>query len=417
MPFVIQKMLIGDELFTSMSISQWRIYMRSWKWLPVGLLAFSFVACGVRSESETKAGPSPKVGILLASHGDIDDAATELKPYIEVSFKKNVGIPLPDWSREILTGPAYALSVKTVKAQYDIIGPTKYKANSEIQRKAVEEELARVGVKGRVYLGYNFTPPFIYDALAQMQKDGIEQIVVFNKGAQFSYASSGENMEDALEYLHDHPEWNVEVTGYKYYTQDERFRAVLAKAISDDAQSLFRGVLPKDICILVASHGLPMWLVDKGDPAVQQMRDAFTDIKIRLLGYRLYHGFLNDDFFPGAQWVSPKALAVADKLAEDGCKNVLMDGRLSFTTHHRATLYDLNYDVRNRLAELRGMPEKGGPKVVLAPNFDGSPSFANLMAQLSKEALSGKGRLVILKKKDMPPLAKNVVGKPGNPVD
>ncbi len=391
--------------------------MKALKWLPVGTLGIILGACAVKSEYETKAPPSPKIGILLASHGDIDDAETELKPYIEVSFKKNVGIPLPDWSREIFTGPAYALSVSTVKAQYDIIGATKYKANSEIQRQAVEVELARAGLKGRVYLGYNFTPPFIYDTLAQMQKDGIEKIVLINKGAQFSYASSGENMEDTLEYLHDHPEWNVEVTGYKYYTHDERFRAVLADAIKKDAQSSFPGVLPKDICILVASHGLPMWLIEKGDPAVQQMRDAFADVKIRLLGYRLYHGFLNDDFFPGAQWVSPKALNVADKLAEDGCKNVLMDGRLSFTTHHRATLYDLNYEVRNRLAQLSGAPDNGGPKVVLAPNFDGSRSFANLIAALSKEALSGKGKLVVLKMKDAAPLAENIVGKPGTPVD
>ncbi|MEI8025180.1 MAG: ferrochelatase [Pseudomonadota bacterium] len=386
------------------------------KWVPVGTLAIFLGACGVKTESESKVSPS-KIGILLASHGDIDNADTELKPYIEVSFKKNVGIPLPDWSREILTGPAYALSVSTVKAQYDIIGATNYKAKSEIQRQAVEEELARVGLKGRVYLGYNFTPPFIYDALTQMQKDGIEKIVVFNKGAQFSYASSGENMEDTLEYLHDHPEWNVEAIGYKYYSQDERFRAVLAEAIQKDAQSSFPGVLPKDICILVASHGLPMWLIDKGDPAIRQMRDAFADIKVRLREYRLYHGFLNDDFFPGAQWVSPKALVVADKLAEDGCKNVLMDGRLSFTTHHRATLYDLNYEVRNRLAQLGGAPNQGGPKVVLAPNFDGSRSFANLIATLSKEALSGKGKLAILKKKDIAPLAENVVGMPGTPVD
>jgi len=394
-----------------------RSAMKLSQWISVSLSAVLFSACSVKTVSETTSRSAPKIGILLASHGDIDDADTELEPYIKTSFKKNVGIPLPDWSRDILTNPAYALSVKTVRAQYDIIGPTRYKANSEIQRKAVEEELVRVGVNGKVYLGYNFTPPFIYDTLAQMQKDGIEKVVVFNKGAQFSYASSGENMEDALEYLNDHPEWNVEVIGYKYYSEDERFRTVMSKAIIDDARSLFPGVIPKDICVLVASHGLPMWLVDKGDPAVTQMRDGFKGLQTSLLGYRLYHGFLNDDFFPGAKWVAPKAIVVADRMAADGCKNVLMDGRLSFTTHHRATLYDLDVEVRNRLAELKGKPENGGPKVILAPNFDGDRRFANLMAILSKEALSGVGKLAILKKKDEPALKEDTVGKPGNPVD
>lgn len=54
--------------------------MKALKWVPAGTLACLLGACGVKTGSETKASPSPKIGILLASHGDIDDADTELKP-------------------------------------------------------------------------------------------------------------------------------------------------------------------------------------------------------------------------------------------------------------------------------------------------------------------------------------------------
>ena len=253
-----------------------------------------------------------------------------------------------------------------------------------------------------------------------MKKDGIKTIVVFNKGAQFSYASSGENMEDALEYLWENLDWNPQVIGYRQYSDDDRFRNVWAKAIDADARKSFPDVKREDICILAGSHGLPQWLLDKGDPAINQMTSAFASLKSKIPGYKLYHGFLNDDFFPGAKWVSPTSLDMVPKMKADRCKNILLDGRLSFTTHHRATLYDLNHIAREEFKKPHSLadgsldPAWSAPNVVLAPNFDGDPNYAYLMATLTKEALQGKGPVVSLKKFNEKPMSRHTVGKPGN---
>ncbi len=261
-------------------------------------------------------------------------------------------------------------------------------------------------------MGYNFTPPLIEDTLEEMQKDGIEEFVVINKGAQFSFASSGENMEDALDYLHDHPEWNVRALGVRHYANDARFMKALTNGIHQDALRSFPQAVAGDTCVLVASHGLPLWLVNKGDPAVDQMVSGFEALKDTLPQYKLFHGFLNDDFFPGAKWVAPKAIDVVEPMLQAGCKNVLMDGRLSFTTHHRATLYDLNVEVREKLENAKN---KGGDdvRVVLAPNFDDDPEFAAFMASLTQEALSGKANLTILKQKNAKPIPRGDAGTPG----
>lgn len=360
-----------------------------------------------------------KIAILLASHGDIDDPNTELEDYIKTSFKKNVGIPLPNWSRDPLTNPAYRLSVKTVREQYDIIGPTKYRENSYKQAEALDKALKKAGVQAKAYVGFNFTKPFIEETFAQMRADGITTVVVFNKGAQFSYASSGENMEDSLTYLNQNPDYDARVIGYRQYSDDDRFRTIMAAAIERDVKASFPGEAPENICVLVASHGLPQWLINKGDPAINQMTSAFEAVKSKLPPYKIYHGYLNDDFFPGAQWVAPKAAVLAYQLRRDQCKNVLLDSRLSFTNHHRATLYDLNYEVRNILEKApflyngRLDPNWQKPKIILAPNFDEDAEYATLIANLSKEALSGKGPIVILKDFGKPALAKGSVGKPG----
>lgn len=389
-------------------------------------LVTSVVGCRTTtpdSDLAASAGGRLKIGVLLASHGDIDDPDTELEDYIKISFQKNVGIPLPNWSRDFLSEPAYRLSVKTVRDQYNIIGPTRYRENSEKQAEAVNNALKKLGLNAKAYIGFNFTKPFIEEALDAMRKDGVNTIIVFNKGAQFSYASSGENMEDVLTYLNDHPDYEARVIGYRQYSDDDRFTTAMAEAIDRDAKTLFPGVQAKDICILIGSHGLPTWLINKGDPAIEQMLAAVRLVRGKLSGYRVYHGYLNDDFFPGASWVGPKAIAVAPDLVKDRCENVLLDGRLSFTTHHRATLYDMNYEVRNILEagpKKTSNPEDRSwrkPKVVLAPNFDTDPKFAAFMAQLTQEALAGKGPVVTLKEVNQPPLKKGSIGKPGVKVD
>jgi protoheme ferro-lyase len=360
-----------------------------------------------------------KIGVLIASHGDIDDYQSELEDYIKLSFQKNPGIPLPQWSRGILTGPAYALSVKTVRNQYQIIGPTRYRDSSEQQRQAIDRALGQKGVDGRTYVGFNFTPPLIDDAFDELIGDGIDTVVVFNKGAQFSYASSGENMEDALKYLNKKRNADLRVIGYRQYSDDVRFRDLMVRILDRDAKASFPNVPANRICLLIATHGLPLWLVDKGDPAIKQMEDAFAYIQKKLPQYRTYHGYLNDDFFPGAKWVKPTALELANQMEKDGCENILMDGRLSFTSHHRATLYDLNYMVRNFFETPPASSERArlglwrNPKVVLAANFDGDQEYANLMATLAVEAVSGIGPVVKLQEKGARPLPVGSVGKPG----
>ena len=79
---------------------------------------------------------------------------------------------------------------------------------------------------------------------------------------------------------------------------------------------------------------------------------------------------------------------------------LLIDTRLSFTTHHRATLFDLEIDVREILEEPDLQPTGEvhplyqAPKVIFADQWDADLGFAKLLADLSVEALNGKGDLI-----------------------
>ncbi|MCX6106958.1 MAG: ferrochelatase [Proteobacteria bacterium] len=348
------------------------------------------------------------VAVLLASHGDIDDTKGELEDYIKTAFKHNVGIPLPYWARPAVTQPAYMLSVKNVKSQYDIIGPTHYRENSQKQIEALALALKEAGISARTYYGFNFAKPYISETMAQMQKDGIKKIIVYNQGAQCSWASQGENIGDVREYMKEHPEYDAEVIGYRQYSEDQRFRDLMVDVVTRDAQEKFPGVSASQICVLIGSHGLPVIMTDAGDPAIGEMNRAFDYMVTKMKPYRLYHGFLNDDFIPGAKWAQPPSSDVATTMRDDGCRNILLDGRLSFTVNHRATLYDLNYVARNILEtkddkiNWQANLTWKKPKVELANHFDGDPGLAKLIATLTKEALARNGDIEVIKELGQP---------------
>ena len=340
-----------------------------------------------------------KIGVFLTSHGDIDEFE-EIEPYIRSAFLKNVGVPLNRTLRELLQDPAYWLSRDLIEGQYKLIGPTRYRANAQLQMDAIQEELDNRGIPAKVYIGYNFMPPFIEDTAAVMRAEGVTDVVMFNKGAQFSLATLGESIEEFEYYLHDKPGWDAQVIAVKQYSDDERFIEIFVDTLKQDIETYFSDIPAADTCILIASHGLPMRLIGMGDPAVDQMRETFKELQRRLPDYPLYHGFLNDDFFPGAEWVGPSAPDVAHEMRSVSCPATLMDARLSFTTHHRATLYDLEVDVRSILEEPDfqgdGTPHPlwKAPRVVFADQWDDHPDFARLMVELTEEALRGEGDLL-----------------------
>lgn len=348
-----------------------------------------------------RASKPTKVGVLLTSHGDIDDRRTQLREYVREAVLRNPGLPLPAWIRPAIDAIGWPLQAGELNRQYDAIGPTHYDENSRKQADALTSALKDLGIEGKAYVGYNFTHPMIDEAVAKMKADGVTHVVVFNQGAQNSIATMGESVHEVQEALEKHPDWSVKAIAVNEFNDDQRFVQLLGDRLIEDAQKAFPGAKPEETLILLTSHGLPKHLIDKGDPAVADMLASVEKLKARLkpLGYQVEHGFLNDDFFPGAEWTKPDSEGMANKVVEEvlakkriAPKHVLLDGRLSFTVHHRATLFDANVETRKVLEEPQGpaWARFPGADVKLAPNFDDDAGLAALYASLTKEALEGK---------------------------
>lgn len=350
----------------------------------LGSISSSLVLLGVGFQSNADQTSEKKIAVIMASHGDIDDLS-ELRDYSLTAVRKNSGLQVPDFLRPLIGQIGFPIVRGTFEEQYKSFGiKTNYRELAQNQADALTAELQARGLPATAFIGFNFLPPFIEDVVPEIKDQNYTDIVVINRGAQYSLATSGENFEDVRKGLKLAGDWNVRAIGVREWSDRKDFRELMETVLRRDAEAAFPGAPKKDVCIGLGSHGLPLPLIEQGDPAVNQMLDAVEDIRDRMPEYPIYHGFLNDDFFPGVAWIEPSFSDVAYEMARDLCPYVLLDGRLSFTVHHRATLFDLDVDARETILDYN--PEA---QVVFAANFDEDPLLAKLLADVVTEALDG----------------------------
>ncbi len=290
----------------------------------------------------------------------------------------------------------WLLTGKGAEEEYKVIGGSNYRATARNQADEVTKLLAAEGLAVKTYTGFVFTYPYIRETIAQIQADGVTDLIVFNQGGQYSKVTQGINVREVTTYLKAHREYSPTVKIVKSFSDDMRFRDLLAKSIQTGISENFSKVNPSDLCIYLPTHGLPIALPNHGDPAYFQMLSAYEDMKDRFSEYLVATGFQNHAEL-GTKWTLPDSDKQAEWLVKSaGCKNILINGRISFTVDNIETLYDQNVQQRKVIFEANP-----SIKVVVQKSFNAESDFIKLLADLTRDAIQGKGdveTLVIQKK-------------------
>ena len=337
-------------------------------------------------------GAEKKIGVLFASYGDVDKPE-EVEGYVKSALRDPDVAPIPGFLKGLVVTLGWLFTGEGAVEEYRVIGGSNYRETARKQADAVQKELATLGIEAKTYTGFIFTSPYVRDAMAEIQADGITELLVFNQGGQYSKVTQGINIREVQKYLKLHSEYTPKVTVVKSFSGDPRFRDLLADSIRTGLSENFAGISPADVCIYLPSHGLPMYLPENGDPAYFQMLSAYEDMKARFPAHLVATGFQNHSEL-GAKWTLPDSEEQAHWLAASAdCPNILINGRISFTIDNIETLYDENVGQRNVILEAK--PEA---KVVVQKSFNYEPSFVHFLSLLSQDALNGKGDLEILSK-------------------
>jgi protoporphyrin/coproporphyrin ferrochelatase len=138
------------------------------------------------------------------------------------------------------------------------------------------------------------------------------------------------------------------------------------------------------IHLVFSAHGLPMSLVEKGDPYPKQIEETVRLVceagakqypawpRIHLLCYQSRVG--------PAKWLQPPLTGTIERLGHEGVKEMLVVP-ISFVTEHIETLHEINIEARDEAEKL------GIERFRMMPALGDSPLFIGALKELVLQAI------------------------------
>jgi protoporphyrin/coproporphyrin ferrochelatase len=223
--------------------------------------------------------------------------------------------------------------------------------------------------------------PLTAEALDALRKAGpLDEIVLLPLYPHFSYATTlsslkewhrvygqpnGEPKERTIGQFYNHPLYIQAVV--------QRIGSVL-RQFPDSSR----------IHLVFSAHGLPMSLVEKGDPYPQQIETT-----VRLVceaGSQQYPGWPRTHLLcyqsrvGPAKWLQPPLTLTIERLGREGVKEMLVVP-ISFVTEHIETLHEINIEAREEARKL------GIERFCMMPAVGDSPLFIAALKDLVLQAV------------------------------
>jgi protoporphyrin/coproporphyrin ferrochelatase len=217
--------------------------------------------------------------------------------------------------------------------------------------------------------------PFTTEAVdALRKKEPLDEIVLLPLYPQYSYATTLSSLKE-WHRVADRAKWGPRGKPPERTINNFHDHPLYIQALVRRIGSVLRQFPESSrIHLVFSAHGLPMSLVEKGDPYPKQIEET-----VRLaceLGVKLHPGWPRTHLLcyqsrvGPAKWLQPPLTGTIERLAHEGVKEMLVVP-ISFVTEHIETLHEINIEAREEAKKLgietfRMMPAVGDSPLFIA---------------------------------------------------
>jgi ferrochelatase len=327
---------------------------------------------------------SEKVGVVLLNLGG-PDSLDAVEPFLFNLFNdpEIINFPLSFLFRKSLAKLISSRRHPRIQEQYkEIGGKSPLLELTEVQARLLEKKLNEKGLDAKVYIAMRYWRPFTEDAIREIEKDGVDRIVLLPLYPQFSKSTTGSSVKEWKRQTAEKP--NLKNIPTAIVEQYYGFPAYLDAVIERVNQGLekFPAAKRDEVHILFSAHGTPMKLVREGDPYSGQICETVTAVKDRG-GWTNPHTLCFQSKVGPQKWLTPSTPKVIEELAASGTKNMLAVP-IAFVSDHLETLFEIGKEFRH-LAK-----EKGVEQFEVTEGLNDSDKFAESLAQLVLDKLNEK---------------------------
>lgn len=321
-----------------------------------------------------------RVGVVLFQLGG-PDSREAIEPFLQNLFSDPdiIDFPLARIARPLLARLIARGRARHVARHYDAIGGHSPILELTLRQAAALEAELRRDLDARVTVAMRYWHPLTTEAIAEMERHAPADLVLLPLYPQYSGATTGSSFNEWGRHF-KHNGSGPHLHRIRDYHDDPEFIDAVVSAVNG---SLAAFGDPAGVDIVFSAHGLPLSVVQAGDPYQQQVertvdllwaRGAWTGR--RHLCYQSKVG--------SAKWLAPSMRETVERLATERRRRVLVVP-ISFVSDHVETLHEIDIEHRAQ-AERLGITE-----FRLMPGLNDAPRFIAALANLVRRRLADYG--------------------------
>ncbi|MCP4601509.1 MAG: ferrochelatase [Proteobacteria bacterium] len=303
-------------------------------------------------------------------------SSDEVKPFLKAMFRDPDLIHMP--FKSVLAPLIVTLRAPKARKHYaQIDGGSPLLTITQDQARNLEQILNKdKRVQFKVLVGMRYTSPLISDALSAIANIKCQKIIALSMYPQYCSATTGSSIAELKRVAAQHSDLPPLRIIDRYFDRPAYLDAltVTVQAAIEKTQ--------KNPFVLFSAHGVPVRMVQKGDPYVAETEATVSGVAERLnlpidrwrLGFQSRVG--------PVRWVGPSSEQVIDELKDRSFEDLVIVP-VSFTADNLETLYDIEIILAQK-ARAAGIPN-----VIRAHALNADPMFIGALADLVRGVAGG----------------------------
>ena len=260
----------------------------------------------------------------------------------------------------------------------EIGGGSPIRLLTERQARALEVALSP-HIEPRIAIAMRYWHPLTEEAAALIRSAPLDELVLLPLYPQYSIATTGSSFKEWSScYQPARPPLPLHVIEH-FYNYPGYIDAVCDRI----ALSLTHFDRPADVHLVFSAHGLPVSLIEQGDPYQRQVEATTRLVMERASTWSFgsnAHTLCYQSKVGRRKWLEPSLTATLDRLARGGTRQLLVVP-IAFVTEHIETLHEINMEAREELTHL------GVEQFEMTPALGDSPRFIAALAELVLRSL------------------------------
>ena len=316
-----------------------------------------------------------RLGIVLFQLGG-PDTLEAIEPFLYNLFcdPDIIDFPFARIGRKPLAKLISATRARRVRHHYATIGGNSpIRRNTERQARALETELRNRGLDARCFVAMRYWHPFTREAIEQIREAECDEAVLLPLYPQYSSTTTGSSLNEWRRLFTDDLPVHCVETFYQY-------PAYLDSLIEKINEALARFPAPDRPEIVFSAHGIPMAVIEKGDPYQRQIEETVQHLMERG-GWVNSHRLCYQSKVGASRWLQPSLQYTLRQLSAEQVQEVCVVP-IAFVSDHVETLGEIDLEAREEAQRL------GIRQFEMSRGLNDSPKFIAALAQIVQEALA-----------------------------